>query len=315
MTLKPSMVRLLSRLKMRHLLLLDLLRGNPNIRRVAAEMNISQPSASALLRETEDALGVELFTREARGLKPTVFGEAMSQWAGILLHQLEEACGDLDSIASGAGSRIRVGISPLAAPRLLPRAVEIFRAGSPHAVISIQTGIEATLIPTLAAGELDCAVCRMVPELKHGSLDYEVLYTEAANIVVRKGHPLAGKAAITAADIDGREWVLPVSKGPPYDVVGACLMGIGAQLPKVVIETWSATAIVHLLRTSDLLAVLPHSVAATHADTLDALPLSLPDVLYPVVLLSRPKPANIFFDRFIAAVRSAASERAPDRKS
>jgi DNA-binding transcriptional LysR family regulator len=308
MNLKPPMVRLLSRLKMRHLLLLNLLGANPNIRRVANDMNISQPSASALLRETEDALGVELFIREARGLRATPFGEAMSQWAGILLAQLEEACGDLDSIASGAGSRLRVGISPLAAPKLLPRAIELFRADSPHAVISIQTGIEATLIPTLAAGELDCAICRMVPELKHGSLDYETLYSEAANIVVRKGHPLAGRSVITAADIDGREWMLPVSKGPPYDVVGACLMGIGAQLPKVVIETWSAIVIVHLLQTSDLLAVLPNSVAAKHADTLETLPLSLPDVLYPVVLLSRPKPANLFFERFMSAIRDAARE-------
>jgi DNA-binding transcriptional LysR family regulator len=308
MTLKPSMVRLLSRLKMRHLLLLSLLRANPNIRRVAQEMNTSQPSASALLRETEDALGVELFVREARGLRPTPFGEAMSQWAGILLAQLEEACGDLDSIALGTGSRIRVGVSPLAAPKLLPRAIEVFREGSPHAVISIQTGIEATLIPQLAAGELDCAICRMVPELKHSSLDYEVLYAEGANVVVRKGHPLAGREALTAEDLDPCEWVLPVSKGPPYDVVGACLMGLGARLPKVVIETWSAIVIVHILQTSDLLAVLPHSVAAKNADTLDILPLSLPDVLYPVVLLSRPKPANVFFERFMEAVRTAGGE-------
>jgi DNA-binding transcriptional LysR family regulator len=315
MTLTPPMIRLQSRLKMRHMTLLSLLGATPNIRRVAREMNISQPSASALLREVEDALECELFIREVHGLKATPFGVAMIEWATIILADLERASSDLAAIALGTGSRIRVGISPLAAPRLFPRAVELFRADSPEATIAVQTGIEGTLIPLFLNGELDCAIVRMVPELKHSSVDYEVLYNEAANVVVRQGHPLTGKTAIAADEIDRFQWILPVSKGPPYDVVGAALMAQGARLPKVVIETWSAIVIVHLLQTSDLMAVLPHSLAEHYQHTLQILPLYLPDLLYPVVLLSRPRPAtDVFFERFMTAVRQAARDTAPLRQ-
>jgi len=309
MNFKPSMMRLHSRLKLRHMALLSMLGDTQNIRRAAAEMNISQPSASALLREIEDALGAELFSRETHGLKPTRIGLTMIEWARIMLADLDRACSDIEELELGTGTRIRVGVSPLAAPRLLPRSVELFRQGNPRAVVSVQTGIEGTLIPQLLSGELDLAITRMVPELKHSSLSYEVLYPESANIIVRKDHPLADRDNLSAQEIDPFEWILPVSKGPPYDVVGTMLMSMGAQLPRVVVETWSAIVIVHLLQTSDLLAVVPYSVAAHYSHSLAILPLSLPDVLYPVVLLSRPQPAsNIFFDRFMDAVRAAAAE-------
>src|SRR5207237_2710650 len=93
---RASMVRLHSRLKMRHMLLLRTLGTTLNSRRAALEMNISQPSASALLREIEDAVGTELFEREAHGLRPTPSGRAMIEWAGIILADLERASLDLD---------------------------------------------------------------------------------------------------------------------------------------------------------------------------------------------------------------------------
>jgi DNA-binding transcriptional LysR family regulator len=302
------MVRLHSRLKMRHMLLLRTLGTTLNSRRAAAEMNISQPSASALLREIEDAVGTELFEREAHGLRPTLAGQAMIEWAGIILADLERASNDLDQIMQGAGSRIRVGLSPLAVPRLLPNAVRIFRESNPLTVISVQTGIENTLIPMVLSGDIDIAISRLVPQLTHSGLNYEILCAERACIVVRTGHELVDKEALTADDLDRFDWLLPASSGGPYDRVAACLVSIGAKLPKVVIESWSALVIVHMLQSTDLLTVLPYSVAIK-SPTLRILPLELPDILYPVVLFTRPTPSHqVFLDRFTEAVRRAAGE-------
>jgi DNA-binding transcriptional LysR family regulator len=310
MTLTPALIRLCSRLKMRHMMLLSLLGESPNIRRVAREMSISQASASALLREVEEALGVLMFVREPKGLKATPFGETMIEWADIMLADLDHASADINAHALGSGGRIRIGISALAGTKLLPRVLQLFLQDSPMAAVTVQTGNENMLVPLLLKGELDYVVSRMEPELKHSSIEYEMLYTEDAKAVARTDHPLAGKAHIAAADLDAYNWVLPASKGKAYDMVGACLVAEGAQLPKVVIETWAAAITVSMLQNTDLMAVLPSSIVEQYAANLSVLPLAMPHVYYPVVLLSRPHPFNSLFEQFVRTVRSVAAEQA-----
>src|SRR3546814_18511618 len=58
----------------------------------AAELNLSQPGVSRSIRTLEDLLGLPLFTREARGVTLTAFGQhllppATGLWNARALHQ------------------------------------------------------------------------------------------------------------------------------------------------------------------------------------------------------------------------------------
>ena len=55
--------RLMGRLRLRHLALLDLLGKDPNVGRAAKIMHMAQPTASKLLREIEDIFETALFIR------------------------------------------------------------------------------------------------------------------------------------------------------------------------------------------------------------------------------------------------------------
>src|SRR5687767_10453393 len=59
------------RFKMRQLALVLKLVGTGNLHDAAAALNMSQPAATKLLQEIEEALGADLFIRQARGMKPT----------------------------------------------------------------------------------------------------------------------------------------------------------------------------------------------------------------------------------------------------
>jgi DNA-binding transcriptional LysR family regulator len=293
---------------MRHMVLLRTLGITLNTRKAAAEMNISQPSASVMLREIEDAVETELFDREAHGLKPTPAGWVMIEWAGIILADLDRASNDLKQLHLGVGSRIRVGLSPLAVPKLLPKAMEIFRRTNPLTVVAIQTGIEDTLIPLIMDGEIDIAISRLVHKLTHSAIDYEILGSEPARIVVRKDHPLAGKEALTPEEIDCYDWLLPGNSGGPYERVSASLVSMGAKPPNVLMEGWSALVAANMIESTDLLTVMPNSVALS-LPTLSPLPIEIPHLLYPVVLFSRPASMqNMFLEHFKRAVRQAAGE-------
>jgi DNA-binding transcriptional LysR family regulator len=304
------LARLHSRLKMRHMLLLKALGTVPNLRRAAASLSLSQPVASALLKELEHAFGERLFERTARGLQPTPAGNALASWATLMLADIEAARDDLKAISQGRSHRLRIGVSPLAAPALLPEALGLFLEAYPLATFAVQTGLEDDLTAACLRGELDCIVCRLVPEATHAALRYVPLYSELSNVVVGVQHPLAGARPFVTTDMDRYPWILPVSRGAPFNLIAKRLLDEGCGLPRVVVETWSTIVITNLLRHKDWLAVLPRSVAkqGVAAGTLAVLPFALPDTLMPLAVISRKStPEN---EELLAALLDALQKSA-----
>jgi len=63
--------RLLARLRLRHLKLVEALATHSHLRRAAEAVHISQPAATQMLRELESLFGMPLFERHARGMRIT----------------------------------------------------------------------------------------------------------------------------------------------------------------------------------------------------------------------------------------------------
>jgi DNA-binding transcriptional LysR family regulator len=69
------------RLRLRHLQVLSSLARTGNLSRSAAALNTTQPALSKWLKELEEDVGLPLFERHARGLRPTSYGEALIEHA------------------------------------------------------------------------------------------------------------------------------------------------------------------------------------------------------------------------------------------
>src|SRR5690606_13652631 len=98
----PDFSRLIGRLRLRHLALLDTLGRDPNVGRAAKQLHMTQPTASKLLREIENIFETTLFTRNRRGLAPTVAGRAMTRRASVLLAEMRATHAELHSTLQGA---------------------------------------------------------------------------------------------------------------------------------------------------------------------------------------------------------------------
>ncbi|WP_353622889.1 LysR family transcriptional regulator [Aliirhizobium terrae] len=92
---------LLRHLKSSQLLLLIGLGEAASLRKAASALNMTQPTATKLIQDLEAAVGVALFERSRRGMRPTSYGEVMIRHARLMRTEIIRTREELDSLAQG----------------------------------------------------------------------------------------------------------------------------------------------------------------------------------------------------------------------
>src|SRR6266480_2594335 len=150
-----------ARLKARHLALLVAIAEHGSLRRAAQEIAVTQPAATRILADLEDALGVPLFDRHAWGMQSTPYGETLLRYARGVLTDLSEAREELAALAAGAKGRLRIGSVTGAVPRLLTPAIRAVRDGRPGLRLFVLVNTSDVLVAALREGTLDVAIGRL----------------------------------------------------------------------------------------------------------------------------------------------------------
>jgi DNA-binding transcriptional LysR family regulator len=128
-----------------------------SITKAANQLNTVQSNVTARIQKLEEALGVPLLSRHARGVRLTSGGEAVLPIAlrlDTLLNDLGFAFGRQMPMKE---AKLRLGAIETVAAVQLPRLVSQFLTKSPHVDISIQTGSSSRLVKQVKDGELDAA--------------------------------------------------------------------------------------------------------------------------------------------------------------
>jgi len=126
-----------------------------SITRAANRLNMVQSNVTARIKKLEDALGVTLLRRHARGVKLSSGGEAVLPMA----IRLDAVLNDL-GYAFGRGkpakeASLRVGAIETVAAVHLPGLVSRFLEKSPHVDVSVHVGSSSALVDQIKRGELD----------------------------------------------------------------------------------------------------------------------------------------------------------------
>lgn len=274
----PSEQRLATRVKLRQLALIVALAERRSLRQAASDVAITQPAATKLLRDLEDAVGLTLFTRHAWGMAPTVYGEALVRHARGLLTELGEAGNELSALASGAAGTLRIGGVTGAMPGLLAPAVRRMQAERPRVKLFVLINTSEVLLEALRLGTLDVAVCPLPTKTDAAVFTATHLADEPLRIVARAGHPLARRRTIALVALADSAWVLQTADTPLRRDVDAMLTAAGLRSPAVVVETVSIVATIALLQESDAIAVMPRNLARhyAHFGMVTELPVRLP---------------------------------------
>ena len=272
----PRAIR--SRLKTRQLLLLVALADEGNIHRAAEVLAMTQPAASKMLRELEQMLGVPLFERLPRGVRPTEYGEALIRHARLLVDSLDQAQDEIAGLKEGHAGHVRVGAITSPAVRLLPDVVAQLKGRWPSLTVTVEVESSNLLLERLAQERLDLVIGRLSAEHDKLSLNYEPLTFEPVSAVVRPDHALLQQASLTLEQVENATWIVPPMGSVLRHRFELMFQRASLRPPTRVVETSAPLFITRLLERSDMLAVLAADVAEYYAarGLVAVLPLAMP---------------------------------------
>lgn len=266
-----------TRLKTRHLLLLVHLYEQRSVLRAAEAANMTQPAASKLLAEMEGLLGVILFERHARGVEPTWYGQVLIRRARAALSEIGRAHDEIAALRSGRMGQASIGTVVNPGTTLVPQAIAAVKREFPDILVKVEMDYSRPLVARLLDGQLDIVIGRIMDPEGSAELDFEPLADEPHSVIVRAGHPLAGRERVGHADLAEYGWIMPPEASVLRSRLHAVFLEHGLPLPQDIVETSSLPVIIHLLRHSDLLTALPVESVGPYLQTgqMEVLPIEL----------------------------------------
>ncbi|SPA30403.1 Transcriptional regulator, LysR-family [Cupriavidus taiwanensis] len=249
------------RLRLRNLQMLLSLAETGNMSQSAAMLNTTQPGLSKWLKDLEDDIGLPLFERQARGLRPTPYGESLIEHARRIEAQLDTARDDLQAMRDGGSGIVVVGTSGASAADTVPLAALQLMQRMPRASVRLLETTMDRLMTQLARSELDIVVGRSAPELQDAQMRTESLYMEPIHFVARPRHPLLQGGKVAWDDLYRHRWVVWPRGTPIRNALEGALASAGRAQPADCVESNSTVLNLTLFNNSDMIGLASHRTA------------------------------------------------------
>jgi DNA-binding transcriptional LysR family regulator len=265
------------RLRLRNLQMILSLAQTGNMSQSAEALHTTQPGLSKWLKELEDDIGLPLFERHARGLRPTKYGSALIEHARRIEAHLDTARDDMQLMREGGAGQVTIGFAGASSVDTVPMAVLKVREKLPSAHVRLLENKIETLMDALSAGEMDVVVGPSEMTSPDPLVRSEILYAEPIYLVARSGHPIFALDTITWDDVLHYPWALWAKGTPVRKAFDKALMEVGHAVQPNHIESNSATLTTTLLLHSDMIGVTSQRPALRYSrlKLLDLIPLNL----------------------------------------
>ena len=300
-----------ARLKTRQLLLLVALAEEGNIHRASEVLNMTQPAASKLLKDLEDVLGVSLFDRLPRGMRPTAYGEAMIRHARVALSSLNHAHDEVQALKAGRFGQVSVGAITTPGIMLLPQAIAQVKQTHPTLRVRLEVETSDVLMERMAQGKMDIIVARLFAQHDKTALRFESMAEEPAVAVVRPGHPLLSVDKLTLRDLAAWGWIVPPEGSVLRHRFDLMFREEGLDAPENLIETGALLFVTKMIAESDMVGLLAGDVGRYYAqhNIVAVLPMELPCRMDAFGLITRTdRPLSPAARVMLGAIKAAAAD-------
>lgn len=251
----------IKRLKIRHLEIFNAILENKTLRKAAEKSHITQPAATKLIQELEKILGAQLFTRDQKGMWLTQYGELVKRHVSTLMSDLRGMREELLQLQQGEAGQIRLGFVPSLDPELLSEAISSSLQKSPRVQIRTFEGSTNELLASMSRNELDLILGRILDIKIANQYTIRPIYKESFAIVCSFKNPLGKKRNISWKELSNGQWILPALQTPFREMIDNLFTQNQALRPNVVVESSSFEKIQKLIINTELLGVLPTSLA------------------------------------------------------
>jgi len=168
--------------------------------RAASRLGIAQPPLSRAIRQLERRMGVVLIERASRPVRLTAAGEVLLREGRAALEAVAAATRRAQR-AGLSGPRLILAMKPGGDGGLLPGILAGYEADPDALPVEIMFSIGGRAA-MLRDGRADVALLHR-PQNDLTGLDAEELRAEPQVVVLAEGHPLAVRASVSLADLEG----------------------------------------------------------------------------------------------------------------
>ena len=233
------------------------------LRSAARALEISAPALAKSLKAIEADFGVQLLNRSVRGLQFSEYGLVVLSRARTIQAEIVRAHDEIDQMRGQKTGSVAVGVSPVSAALLLPAAIESLLKLYPDVRVKVVDTIFPNALERLSDGELDFVVGPMplaAANKPNSIYETTALFYSKLGVLARSSHPLIKASSVS--ELDGASWVIIGSPTGPSSLMEGMFREAGFGVPHIAVMADSLTAIQTLVRTTDLLSLLPLELAS-----------------------------------------------------
>lgn len=181
-----------------------------SIGRAARALGISQSALTKAVHRIEADAGLQLFTRNAKGVLLTEAGDAFVHRGRKIWLEYADAMREMQQMRTGHLGQVRVGFSPSVSEALVVTAFAQLIAERPAARLQLRERLISELIEMLLAGSLDLVLATESETDRAEGLSFQPLYTDQFHVVSDRHHPLQARRKLALADLAQQQWILPM---------------------------------------------------------------------------------------------------------
>lgn len=278
--------RLLARGKFRHVQVLLKLAELGSVLRTADAIGMTQSSVTQTLAYLEALLGVRLFERHARGVRPTPACTDILPVARQLMLGVAESAEIIVARQKQGEGMVRMVASASAVNGLLLDALPEFSRQHPSIQVHLREAEGEDQLLAIMRSEVDLVACRRPPVIPEG-WEFRAVRADRLVVVCRADNALARRRKLQWAELATQRWALlptGLAARSRFDELWSALPPGPAAHPVV---TRSLPLLWQLVCSENLLALVPLNLARPllNSGELAQLRIDVPGPMEPIGVL------------------------------
>lgn len=249
----------LSRLRFKHLQLLDILGRTHNLRIAAEQMHMTQPAATKILGDIESMFGAQLFERLPREMRPTDLGMLSLRYASAAVADLGKFTSEFSTMRSGGYGHLAIGAITASTAQVVTAAIKEIQQQRPRLIVRLIEQSSDQLALWLEEKKLDLMIGRLTEARQEMLFNFEDLSAEPVWVVVGRHHPLLEQASLEIADLGAWPWILYPPATAIRHLFDETFAAAGMQAPVGMVETPSIFSTLELLQATDMISLQPRA--------------------------------------------------------
>lgn len=244
---------------LRHLRYLLAVADHGGFTRAAEVLHVSQPTLSQQIRQLEETLGVSLFDRTSRTVRPTDAGLAYIECARRVLVELAAGKRALHDVKDLSRGTLRLAMAPTFMAYVLGPLVRDYIAQFPNIRLEIFELSMGDIEQGLVDDSLDIAVA--FDQVRNADIESIPAFVETLGLMVGRAHPLYDcQEALTTDQLAELDFALLT----PDFATRICIDEYFTRVkitPKVTIQVNSVNTLLEVIRNTAVATILPEPIA------------------------------------------------------